>query len=176
MKNEKNIFEELKELLENLTDSELVEVWNEYCDNNRCYDDKIEYMDDFDCLMEGNSPTKILESVAKDFSTYDDYFKFGIYGCKSFGDPSDYIYFDDLANYILDNDEDFDNNGIREFLDEQEDKETAFEIYNDIYLETFYDEHEEGEPVCFDEFYNNDWQDEELKEWYLSVKEEQDDE
>lgn len=50
------------------------------------------------------------------------------------------------------------------------DKDLAFEIYNDIYLEAFYDEHEIGQkPVCFDEFYNNEWQDKECKVWYLSI-------
>ena len=52
----------------------------------------------------------------------------------------------------------------------ENDKDLCWEIYNDIYLETFFDEHDNGEePVCFEEFYNNEWQDEDCKEWYLSI-------
>lgn len=114
----KNIFEELKELLENLTDSELVEIWNEYCDNNNYYDNRIESMDYFDDIMSGKTPLEIVNSICNDFNTNDDYFVFGVYGCESFNYlDEEHIYFDDLANYILDNDEDFDNDEIREFLD-----------------------------------------------------------
>ena len=52
----------------------------------------------------------------------------------------------------------------------KKDKDLAWEIYNDIYLNSFWGTHEENEqPVCFDEFYNNEWQDEDCKEWYLSI-------
>lgn len=50
------------------------------------------------------------------------------------------------------------------------DKDLCYEIYNDIYLETFYDEHDNGqEPICFDEFYENEWQDEDCRDWFLSI-------
>lgn len=37
-----------------------------------------------------------------------------------------------------------------------------------IYKDRFYKDHQEtDEPVCFDEFYNNEWQDKEIKQEYL---------
>lgn len=116
--NKENKIEELKEILKNLTENEIVNIWNEYCESNYYYDDRIEFMDDFDCLFEGKTPTEILEQVDSSFCICDNYFKFGIYGAESFDNPDDYIDYDDLANYILNNDEDFDNDEIQEFLDE----------------------------------------------------------
>ncbi len=48
----------------------------------------------------------------------------------------------------------------------------AWEIYNDIYLTTFYDEHDnEQTPVSFDEFCDNELSDDECREWYMSIYE-----
>lgn len=121
--NKENKIEELKELLENLTENELVDVWNEYCDINSYYDDKICYMDWLDEDLQNKTPTQIIDMIDNDFSLRDNYYKYTIYGIESFDDASDVVYFDDLANYILDNDEDFDNDEIREFLDELNEEE-----------------------------------------------------
>lgn len=57
-----------------------------------------------------------------------------------------------------------------DYLQQERDKDLCWECYNDIYLETFYDNHEQDQqPVCFSEFYNNEWQDEDCKEWFLSI-------
>ena len=49
--------------------------------------------------------------------TNDDYFKFTIYGVQSFDNISDYVDFDALADYIIDNDEDLNDDELREILD-----------------------------------------------------------
>lgn len=55
-------------------------------------------------------------------------------------------------------------------MKEIKNKDLCFEIYNDIYLEIFYDEHDNTEtPSCFDEFYNNEWQDDDCRDYYLSI-------
>lgn len=60
------------------------------------------------------------------------------------------------------------------YLNKGKDHRLCYEIYKDIYLDSFYGNHDETEmPVCFDEFYNNEWQDSFCKEWYLSIYEEQ---
>ena len=46
----------------------------------------------------------------------------------------------------------------------------CYQVYKDIYLDSFYGTHEEtDEPVCFKEFYNNEWKDPDCKEWYMSI-------
>lgn len=122
-----NKIKELKELLENLTDSELVDVWNEYCDNNRYYDDKINYMDWLDDDLQSKTPTQIIDMIDEDFNTNDKYYKYTIWGIESFSDINDYIYFDVLANYILDNKDALYNDEIREFLDELNEEEEGEE-------------------------------------------------
>ncbi len=57
-----------------------------------------------------------------------------------------------------------------DYLQREIDADLCYEIYNDIYLDSFYGTHDEGDtPVCFDEFYNNEWQDADCKEWYMSI-------
>ncbi len=117
-----NKIEELKELLENMSDDDIIYVWNEYCDANSYYDDRINYMDWLNNDLEGRTPTQIIDMIDKDFYTDDKYYKYTIYGIESFDDASDVVYFDDLANYILDNDDDLGNSEIRIFLDETEEE------------------------------------------------------
>lgn len=122
-----NKIEELKELLENMSDDDIIYVWNEYCDANSYYDYRIEYMETFDDIMSGKTPLEIVDSIDTEFRTNDDYFVWGIYGAKSFSYIDDEINYDDLANYILDNDDDLGNSDIRIFLDELNDEEEGEE-------------------------------------------------
>lgn len=111
--------EELKAILENLEDSELVRIWNEYSD---C-DDQIFSMDEFDEIFNGYTPWEIARTCyySGKFCPANDYFWFNGYGNAESSDyPSDRIYIDDLADYILKNNEDFNNEEIAEFLSENE--------------------------------------------------------
>lgn len=57
-----------------------------------------------------------------------------------------------------------------DYLQDEIDKDLCYEIYTDIYLDSFYGTHEEpDEPVCFEEFYNNDWKDKDCRDWFLSI-------
>ena len=116
--NKENKIEELKELLENLDDNDLLYVWNEYCDTSRYYDDKICEMDWLDEDLESKTATEILRMADKDFDVDNKYYKYSIWGIESFDNLEDYVDLNCLASYILDNEEDFDNDEIREFLDE----------------------------------------------------------
>lgn len=94
--------EELKETIKNLTDREVIEVWNEYCRENSYYEyeDEIFAMAELDDLARDMSPIEILEQFG-DMDTNDDYFIInGIYGGKSFTNPYEVIYLDDLVDYI----------------------------------------------------------------------------
>lgn len=116
-------FEKVKSVLENLDDSELMRIWNEYTQMNSYDDQEIFEMYMFDELMDGRKPSEILNKVASDFDINDDYFVWGVYGCESFNDVSDKVYFDDLANYIVANNETFDNDELEELIEEEEEEE-----------------------------------------------------
>ena len=57
-----------------------------------------------------------------------------------------------------------------DYLQHEIEADICYEIYHDIYLDSFYGNHDETDtPVSFDEFYNNEWQDEDVKDWYMSI-------
>lgn len=91
--------EELKETIENLTDWEVIDVWNEYCRENSYYEDEIFTMAELDDIARDMSPIEILKQFG-DMDTNDDYFVNRIYGGESFTNPCDVIYLDDLVDYI----------------------------------------------------------------------------
>lgn len=92
--------EELKETIKNLTDWEVIDVWNEYCQENYYEDEIIFAMAEFDDIVSDMPPIEILKRFG-DMDTNDDYFinEFGIYG-KSFTNPYEVICLDDLVDYI----------------------------------------------------------------------------
>jgi len=53
--------------------------------------------------------------------------------------------------------------------DDESDSRDAYEVYIHEYYAK--DCHIADTPVCYDEFYNNEWQDEEIKAYYLKKRE-----
>jgi len=118
-----NLNERIVDVLTNsLTESELVSVWNEYCDRNNYFDDRIEDMGFLDDECEGMSATDIIKFVSgEEFDIHDNWYKHTIYGLRSFDDPVDEIDIDDLANYIEAHDDDLGESELRDVLDETDD-------------------------------------------------------
>lgn len=91
--------EELKETIKNLTDWDVIDIWNTYCWENNYYEDEIFAMAELDDIARDMSPIEILEQFG-DMNTNDDYFINHIYGWESFTNLYDEIYLDDLVDYI----------------------------------------------------------------------------
>ena len=117
--------EMIKDLFENMNESQLYTIANEYFDKTNYYDDRIYDMEEFDEIMSGMSPSDIaLKIFYGDFRPNDHYFKFdGCANFQSFDYISDEVDLEEIADYIVDNDEDFDNSDIREILDEEDEEE-----------------------------------------------------
>lgn len=120
--------QELKEQLENyindhVDDCDTMYYWNTMCENVSDYERVIFHMSEFDDVMDGKTPTEILDSVYDDFSTYDNYFCNSIYGLISFSDIYDIVDTDELIEYIIDNCECFDDLDIQKLLDEYDESE-----------------------------------------------------
>lgn len=115
-------FEKVKEILENLDDRELQRIWNEYCRESGYDDQEIFDMCEIDDLFYDMKVSDFLDKLG-DFNHRDNYFVYGIYGLESFDDISDKVYFDDLANYIVANNETFDNDELEELIEEDEEDE-----------------------------------------------------
>ena len=117
--------EMIKDLLENMSESKLYTIANEYFDKTEYYDDTIYDMDECDEIMSVMSPSDIaLKIFYGDFRPNDHYFKFdGCANFQSFDYISDEVDLEEIADYIIDNDEDFDNSDIREILDEKNEED-----------------------------------------------------
>ena len=117
--------EMIKDLLENMSESQLYIIANEYSDKTNYYDDRIYDMDEFDEIMSGMSPSDIATKIFYgDFRPNDNYFKFdGYANLQSFDYISNEVDLEEIADYIVDNDEDFDNSDIREILDEENEED-----------------------------------------------------
>lgn len=116
--------EKLIDLLQNMNDSDMVGIHNEYCGMvNRC-DDNIYDIDLFDEIMQGLDPYTIACRVAYgDFNGGYEYFRFNGYGniesiCKY--DVERFIDINEIVDYILENDEDMGYNDILYILDDVE--------------------------------------------------------
>lgn len=87
-----------------ISNSELIDLHNEYCEVNEKVDDRVEFMDDFESLL-GDSFSEIYPRLGE-FNTSDDFFWFDGYGKITSGDIDDAIdakvNWDNIANAILD--------------------------------------------------------------------------
>ena len=115
----------IREAVESMDDSDLVNAWNEVCDNENYMDDYI-YSNDPDELLYGKTPSDILSEVTEDYSVNDNYAVWTVYGLESFNYTSDSscpIDIDIIVDYIIDNEEDFDDSDIEELLDQWNEEE-----------------------------------------------------
>lgn len=111
--------EQIIEILENLDDSEKMSIYRDFV-NETGYDNIFD-MDELDEILSGEEPSLIANMIFYgDFRPNDNYFMFdGCGNLESFDYLDDKMYFDEMAQYMIDYDEDFDNDEIREILDEE---------------------------------------------------------
>lgn len=117
--------EKIKACLEDMTERDLIEVFNRYCDENQYSEDRFYPMCDIDMMFQDCSPTEIITALAKDFDIDAEYFRDGIWGVDSWSESeaSGEIlknWVGDVAKYIAESREDFDNDDIAEVLDEED--------------------------------------------------------
>lgn len=112
--------EEIKEILENLDDCELLRIWNEFDQYSTIYTSE-----EFDEICGGMTPSEIaLKCFNGDFNPNHDFWTFNGYeNLKSSDYLDELISIDDLADYIADNEEAFDNDDLQEYFDELEEDE-----------------------------------------------------
>ena len=116
----RNMRDEVLEMLKDMNDSDLVAVHNEYCEKVRYDDDRIYYMEELNELMYSMKPLDILRE-GRNVDTNDDWIRWNGYGnLESTDCPEDWMDLDDIADYIVENDEDFDNDDLRDLMDEIE--------------------------------------------------------
>ena len=115
--NRKQIEDLVFNTIDNMSDSEIIELWNEYCGDNGYYDDRIEYFDEgvFNDLMSGKTPYEIYQIIDNsDISFFDDYCHYDGYELNTFSDVYDSIDIDDLVKWVIEEEKDLCNFEIDE--------------------------------------------------------------
>lgn len=107
--------EKIIEALENMHEWDIMSAHNESNPYSNIY-----HMDELDDILSGTSPSEVARLIFfGDFNPNHDYFTFNGYGnLESVYSIWDKIYIDEIAEYRIDNDEDFDDSDIRRILDE----------------------------------------------------------
>lgn len=111
--------EKIIEALEDMATAELVAVYNEYADEVRC--EKI-WDNDIDEILQGSTPMQVYYSLASDWAPFDEYVVFDGYGRLESFSPCqilDYVFIEEIAEYIIDNEDALLNSEIQEILDEE---------------------------------------------------------
>ena len=114
-----NLYDLIKNVIENLSDGNLLDLHREFCEENNYVDDYVYYMNDFDELESGRSPLEIAQLVVgEDFNPNHEYYKYTIYGVKSSDYVSDLIDISDLTDWVFE-----DTNRIIDYLCPSEEEE-----------------------------------------------------
>lgn len=96
-----------KEELEELEEQEVVDLWNDYCENNNrggegIHANRIYNMDEIDDVLGRMWPSDLLDTIDFNrFSEGDSYFGYNGYGyIESFDTPYDVINVEELIEYL----------------------------------------------------------------------------
>ena len=115
--------ERISEVLNNLPEEKIIDIYNDYCDKNNDWDSQVYPMEEFDEIMAGYVPSDLLASVSDDFSLFHKYFMFDGYGrAASFpylADSNSRICLEDIARYIDRTEDYFGNWDIQDALEEE---------------------------------------------------------
>ena len=123
-KEEEPIVENIREIIEDFEEERLVELWNEFCNENY-YEEVICYLseDEIDNLFKNNTPAELIR-MGKDVDLDSKYFYFHLGELNTTDNVFDVVDIDELVDYIIDNDDDCNYTIIRDLLDELAEVET----------------------------------------------------
>ena len=115
---EEVIIEEINNVVSEFTTEQAIEAWNNYCYRNG-YEEIIEPLSDetIDKLFAGETPSELIR-MGKDVSLDDDYFYFHLGELNTTNDIYDVVDDSEIADYVIDYDDDCDDSELRELLDE----------------------------------------------------------
>lgn len=129
--------EAIKNIIEDMDDSDAVALHNEYCYKTNGYDDEIFEMERFAEICENMGPLDIAMKIFYgDFNPNHKYFHYdGYANFESTDFPTDWIYPGDIAKEVVDRERAFENDEIQEEIDswseDDEDEEEDFEKETD---------------------------------------------
>lgn len=111
--------------IDNMTQWDKMKLWNQYCYEDGRYDDEIMNFDYEDAgelvTMFGGSAESLLRAMFYgDVRFSDGFCRVDGYGnMETFDNIDDFAYWDELVDYVVDNDNDLNEDWIREILDDE---------------------------------------------------------
>lgn len=123
MQNTKTKEERIESILKAYKEWDLIDAWNRRSEAYRYDDDYIYPMDELDELFYNVKPSEMLSQLSDDFRVRDDFFRCSVFGLESFNYADDVVDYEELIEYIINEDDDLMDAEIREILDECEDDE-----------------------------------------------------
>lgn len=115
--------------INNMSEWDKMNLWNQYCSDSGRTDDEIMNFDYEDAdeliMMFGGSAESLLRAMFYgDVRFSDGFCRVDGYGnMETFDNIDDFAYWDELVDYVVDNDYDLNEEWIREILDEQNEEE-----------------------------------------------------
>jgi len=118
--------EQIREYLDGLSNSELLSILSNYCNESDYYDDAIYDNDKY--FFDENFQNPMDAVRAAHYGEYrytDSYVKFNSYGnLETTNDVSDWVDTDEIAAWIVDNDNALSDDDIQDILDEEDDEDS----------------------------------------------------
>ena len=115
---EEVIIEEINNVVSEFTTEQAIEAWNNYCYRNG-YEEIIEPLSDeiIDELFEDRTPSELIR-MGEDVNIDDDYFYCHLGELNTTDDIYDVVDDSEIADYVIDYDDDCDDSELRDLLDE----------------------------------------------------------
>lgn len=114
----------LTTLLEEMSNTDLIRIHNDYCAEVNGWDSHIYTMDELNEELHGTSPDEVARLIFYgSFNPNHEYFVFNGYGnLESFNEwqVNEYVFISDIVRHIAERDDDLGNDEIRSLLDEAE--------------------------------------------------------
>lgn len=123
---ETELEERVEEIVSLWSESTAIDNWNKYCEDNNYYDDEIMSNDVDELLCGCTRPSEVLDKIGDGYNMNDTYAVFTIYGLKSFDyvEDSESPYdVSTLVDYIIKNEECFNDYELEELFEEEIDEE-----------------------------------------------------
>lgn len=115
---EEAIITDIERVVEEFTTEQSIEAWNNYCERNS-YEETIERLSDdtIDELFADKTPSELIR-MGEDVDLDDDYFYFHLGELNTTNDIYDVVDDSEIADYVIDYDDDCEDSELRDLLDE----------------------------------------------------------
>ena len=115
---EEAIIEDINRVVEEFTTAQSIEAWNNYCERNG-YEEIICNLSDeiINEIFSDKTPSELIR-MGKDVSLDDSYFYFHLGELNTTDDIYDIVDDSEIADYVIDYDDDCGDSELRELLDE----------------------------------------------------------